>query len=98
MRICISVYVYTCIYVSTSLCLYIPRARTHIHTHARAHTQVSAVLSLVLDIRASKVATSEISGNKRRGRFQRKLKLDLCRLLQCPDHQVLAYACMYVYL
>jgi hypothetical protein len=48
----------------------------------------SAVLQLVLDVRASKVTSSSVSGNKRRARFQRKLKQDLCHLLQCPDHQI----------
>ena len=49
---------------------------------------VSAVVNLVLDVRASKVNSSLLAGNKRRAMFQKQLKKDLCHLLQCPDEQV----------
>jgi len=52
-------------------------------------TDMSAVLKIVLDVRASKViATSSSSGNKSRAYLQRTLKQDLCQVLQCPDRQV----------
>ena len=49
---------------------------------------VSAVVNLVLDVRASKVNSSVFTGKKRRAIFQRQLKKDICHLLQCPDEQV----------
>jgi hypothetical protein len=49
---------------------------------------VSAVVNLVLDVRASKVNSSLFAGNKHRAIFQRQLKKDICHLLQCPDEQV----------
>jgi len=53
-------------------------------TNKKQRTQeISAIVNLVLDVRASKVGSSRTAGNKRRGKFQRKLKQDICQVFVC---------------